>query len=572
MSYRNPPIIVDRSTDVWGKAIANFGKQVAQGILSIGEAKKKAGQAQAAKAAKDAAAMQKLTTATRESYMSDFRDSYIALKKKDGNLAEQFKKQTMIDLNGDGKKLGAIDAQVQLSLNSNLSDLQIKEYNDTVDSAKMYQAQAVEGFGKVISGIDNVNSKSHELLAAPGGWSFKGNNNFERLQNQLAYYAVDVDKMINPDVKEFRKLTKGKNGENFLEATTLVPLDQFKEGGVFSGQLSPEQEKGMEKVVEGGKEYYKFSFKRDANEWDGEFIVDIHDLPDYSEVYQEAGIEDKKGTINQKLTGQIEIAEGGYEDREELIDIGAIRKNESLNTIMLGKASAIEQGDDESKQAFLTFALGKGGTTIKAFNKNYTTSEGRIQHIKNLLIDDSISKKFEEKYSSRKATPEDVERLRAFNPASEVSEGDEILFSNIGSKKAKIEETSEPTQFEIKVEDAIKIAPETLENMTSPKSVGAYYTNKKIGGKTIINARIKTSTSEVKSQGKIPKTLELDFVSGSTTAGGERTEFTDTMKFDLNNPTRVKTLIDLLPDSDILKKQLKDLLNKKSKNVNQDFN
>ena len=32
MSYRNPPIIVDRSTDVWGKAIANFGQQVAQGI------------------------------------------------------------------------------------------------------------------------------------------------------------------------------------------------------------------------------------------------------------------------------------------------------------------------------------------------------------------------------------------------------------------------------------------------------------------------------------------------------------------------------------------------------------
>ncbi len=453
MSYRNAPIIVDRSTDVWGKAIANFGQQVAQGILSIGDAKKKAGQikaAKAAQAAKDAAAMQKLTTATRESYMSDFRDSYIALKKKDGNLADQFKKQTMIDLNGDGKKMGAIDAQVQLSLNSNLSATERKEYRETVDNAKMYQVQAVDGFGKVISGIDNVKSKSHELLAAPGGWTFKGNNNFERLQNQLAYYAVDTEKMINPDVKESRRLIKGENGENFLEATTLVPVDQFKQGGTFSDQLTPEQEKGMKKVVEGGKEYYKFSFKRDANEWDGELIVDIHDLPDYSEVYQEAGIEDKKGTINQKLTGQIEIAEGGYEDKEELIDINAIRKNESLNTIMLGKASAIEQGDDESKQAFLNFALGEGGTTIKEFNKQYPLSEGRVQRIKNLLIDDSISKKFEKKYSSRAATPEDVKRLKAFNPASEVSEGDEILFSNIGSKKAKIKDPDKVTEGAIK--------------------------------------------------------------------------------------------------------------------------
>jgi len=470
MSYRNPPIIVDRSTDVWGKAIANFGQQVAQGILSIGDAKKKAGQAQAAQAAKDAAAMQKLTTATRESYMSDFRDSYIALKKKDGNLAEQFKKQTMIDLNGDGKEMGAIDAQVQLSLNSNLSVIEKEKYNKIVDSAKMYQAQAVDGFGKVISGIDNVKSKSHELLAAPGGWSFKGNNNLERLQNQLAYYAVDTEKMINPDVKESRRLIKGENGENFLEATTLVPLDQFKEGGTFSRQLTPEQEKGMEKVVESGKEYYKFSFKRDANEWDGEFIVDIHDLPDYSNVYQEAGIEDKKGTINQKLTGQIEIAEGGYEDKEELIDIKAIRENESLNTIMLGKASAIEQGDDESKQAFLTFALGKSGTTIKEFNKQYPTPEGRINYIKNSLIDDSISKKFEEKYSSRAATPEDVERLKAFNPASTVNEGDEILFSNIGSKKAKVKDPEKVTEGAIKRADYKKMV-EYLDGRFTPDNL-----------------------------------------------------------------------------------------------------
>ena len=470
MSYRNPPIIVDRSTDVWGKAIANFGQQVAQGILSIGDAKKKAGQAQAAQTAKDVAAMQKLATATRESYMSDFRDSYIALKKKDGNLAEQFKKQTMIDLNGDGKEIGAIDAQVQLSLNSNLSVIEKEKYNKIVDSAKMYQAQAVDGFGKVISGIDNVKSKSHELLAAPGGWTFKGNNNLERLQNQLAYYAVNVDEMINPDVKESRKMVRGDKGENFLEATTLVPLDQFKEGGVFSGQLTPEQEKGMEKVVEGGKEYYKFSFKRDANEWNGEFIVDIHDLPDYSEVYQEAGIEDKKGTINQKLTGKIEIAEGGYEDKEELIDINAIRKNESLNTIMLGKASAIEQGDDASKQAFLNFALGEGGTTIKEFNKQYPLSEGRVQRIKNLLIDDSISKKFEKKYSSRAATPEDVKRLKAFNPASEVSEGDEILFSNIGSKKAKIKDPDKVTEGAINRADYKKMV-QYLDSRFTPDNL-----------------------------------------------------------------------------------------------------
>ena len=59
---------------------------------------------------------------------------------------------------------------------------------------------------------------------------------------------------------------------------------------------------------------------------------------------------------------------------------------------------------------------------------------------------------------------------------------------------------------------------------------------------------------------KTPKILELDFVSGSSTAKGERTEFTDTMKFDLNNKTRLKTLINLLDDSDILKQELTKLI------------
>jgi hypothetical protein len=240
---------------------------------------------------------------------------------------------------------------------------------------------------------------------------------------------------------------------------------------------------------------------------------------------------------------------------------------------MSGQASRIMAGSDQEIQAFLTFGLEKGGMTIKKFNETEQDPSKRVEYIKDALINDSINKKFSSEFgSTRLATVEDVQRIKAANPSSTIKVGQEIRFSIDKQSKVEPEETSEPTQFEIKVEDAIKIAPETLENMTSPKSVGAYYTNKKIGGKTIINARIKTSTSEVKSQGKTPKTLELDFVSGSTTAGGERTEFTDTMKFDLNNPTRVKTLIDLLPDSDILKKQLKDLLNKKSKNVNQDFN
>lgn len=572
MSYRNPPIIVDRSTDVWGKAIAGFGQQVAQGILSVSEARRKAEAAQAAQARKEALAQQKLTTATRASYMDAARDKYIQIKKNGGlSLAQQFMKQVEIDLNGADGKPGAIDASVQLALNTSLGTDQRKEYNKIVDGAKMYQAEAVSGFANVMSGLDYAKEKGDDMQTKPGGWTYKGGNKKERFSNQLLHYALDTDVMINDDVIEDRKTYKGKEGEIFVEGITLVPVEQFNEGGTFAETLDEGELKDVEKVTKGDKVYYKFSSKKDVRQWDGELVTDIPALPDYSKVYQEVNVENDKGSVNTNLVSEIERTEGGYDVKEKILDIGTIRNN--LESVMSGQASRIMAGSDQEIQAFLTFGLEKGGMTIKKFNETEQDPSKRVEYIKDALINDSINKKFSSEFgSTRLATVEDVERIKAANPSSRIEVGQEIRFSIDKQSKVEPEETSEPTQFEIKVEDAIKIAPETLENMTSPKSVGAYYTNKKIGGKTIINARIKTSTSEVKSQGKTPKTLELDFVSGSTTAGGERTEFTDTMKFDLNNPTRVKTLIDLLPDSDILKKQLKDLLNKKSKNVNQDFN
>ncbi len=184
MSYRNPPIIVDRSTDVWGKAIAGFGQQFAEGILSASEARRKAEEAQAAQAKKEALAQQKLTAATRASYMDAARDKYIQIKKNGGlSLAQQFMKQVEIDLNGADGEPGAIDASVQLALNTSLDADQRAKYNKIVDSAKMYQAEAVSGFGNLVSGLDYANEKGEDTQVEPGGWTYKGSNKKERFSN-----------------------------------------------------------------------------------------------------------------------------------------------------------------------------------------------------------------------------------------------------------------------------------------------------------------------------------------------------------------------------------------------------
>lgn len=564
MSYRNPPIIVDRSTDVWGKAIAGFGQQVAQGILSASEARRKAEAAQAAQAKKEALAQQKLTTATRASYMDAARDKYIQIKKNSGlSLAQQFMKQVEIDLNGADGEVGAIDASVQLALNTSLTKDQRANYNKIVDGAKMYQAEAVSGFANLVSGLDYAKEKSEtkdNTQTKPGGWTYKGGDNKERFSNQLLHYALDTDVMINDDVIEDRKTYKGKEGEIFVEGVTLVPVEQFDGDGTFAKTLNENELKDVEKVTKGDKVYYKFSSKKDVREWDGELVTDIPALPDYSKVYQEVNVEDDKGSINTNLVSEIEKTEDGYDVKEKILDIGTIRDN--LESVMSGQASRIMAGSDQEIQAFTTFALEKGGMTMKQFNQDYPDRSQRVEYIKNALIDDSINKKFSSEFDSfRPATDKDVERIKAANPSSKIEVGQEIRFNIDKQSKIEPENVSDPTQFEIKVGQAAKAAPGIFKEMTSPKTAAAYFKDRKIGGEKIIAARINTSMSEAAGRGsKTPKILELDFVSGSSTAKGERTEFTDTMKFDLNNTTRLKTLINLLDDSDILKQELRKLI------------
>jgi len=568
MSYRNPPIIVDRSTDVWGKAIAGFGQQVAQGILSASEANRKAQAAQAAQAKKEALAQQKLTTATRASYMDKARDKYIQIKKNSGlSLAQQFMKQVEIDLNGADGEVGAIDASVQLSLNTSLNKDQRAEYNKIVNGAKMYQDEAVSGFANVMSGLDYAKEKGEDTQTKPGGWTYKGGSQKEMFSNQLLHYALDTDVMINDDVIEERKTYKGDEGEIFVEGITLVPAEQFDGDGTFVDQLSPDELKDVEKITKGDKVYYKFSSKKDVREWDGELVTDIPALPDYSKVYQEVNAEDDKGSINTNLVSEIERTEGGYNVKEKILDIGTIRNN--LESVMSGQASRIMAGSDQEIQAFTTFALEKGGMTMKQFNEDYPDRSQRVEYIKNALIDDSINKKFSSEFGSdRLATAEDVERIKAANPSSTIEVGQEIRFSLDKQSKVEPEEINKPTEGQIRRGIAASQAKIDLADiLEQPED---YFKNKKIAGKDIIGVKVENIPASLPAkEGVVPKAskiLELTFVARKVDASGE--QLTDTMKFNLNNPARVRTLINGLPGNDDLKRELKKLLDEESKKVN----
>ena len=126
----------------------------------------------------------------------------------------------------------------------------------------------------------------------------------------------------------------------------------------------------------------------------------------------------------------------------------------------------------------------------------------------------------------------------------------------------KVETPSAPTEGQIRRGIAASQAKiDLVDIMEQPED---YFKNKKVGGKDIIGVKVENIPAASSGTGKgasakASKILELTFVARKADKDGE--QLTDTMKFDLNNPTRLKTLIDLLPDNDTLKKELKKLIN-----------
>jgi hypothetical protein len=581
MSYRNPPIIIDRSTDVWGTAIAKFGQQISAGIISAAEAQAEAAKEQAEYAKKTKLAMQTLETTTRESYMDKARDSYLAVKKgADSSIADQFKVDVEKMLNGTGTpgeedyKIGAIDAKVQLSLNTDLDDDTKKYYNSVIEDSKIFQEQAVDGFGKVISSVTDLKGRDSNTLGKAGGYTYKGGSRKEKLENQLAFYAIDPDAMINSEVIENRKTSRGANNENFLETTTLVPANQFKEGEVFGeiyNGFSDKEKNEVEKVVQDGKEYYKFSWKKDVNEWDGEFTTDLLATPDISKLYKEAGIEDEQGTVSASLTAETTMQNGDNLDTYQLIDINRIKNNTSLNQIMMGPASGVEAATLEEKEAYLQEVLDKGGMTVKEFNKTYKTPGERADYLKNSLIDYSVKNKFND-YVFRAATEEDVNRFRAADPNSTISVGSEIASKRIKSKYKKPEEKEEkeekePTETQLKRIQAVKDAPTFYNDMF--KKPESFFMNMTMKDKKISNVYFVSGEESDSVDGiqQIPRgkdsrgVLYLGHQTGKSTSAKGQFIYGEDMRFDLDDPTRVRALIDMLPNaSGEMKRELKKML------------
>ena len=119
----------------------------------------------------------------------------------------------------------------------------------------------------------------------------------------------------------------------------------------------------------------------------------------------------------------------------------------------------------------------------------------------------------------------------------------------------------EPTDAERKAAKSAKeiaeAAPQVYKDIFT--NTESYFKNKKIGGKDVL--KVQVSPGSVPADGgEVYPIIELGYKSGSKVDGEEQTIFTNDMIFDLSDPSRVRALIDMLPEGDGMKKELRKLV------------
>lgn len=128
----------------------------------------------------------------------------------------------------------------------------------------------------------------------------------------------------------------------------------------------------------------------------------------------------------------------------------------------------------------------------------------------------------------------------------------------------RTEKAPRPKELTVTERKAAKTAKEIAEAAPRVytdifKNPESYFKNKKIGGKDVL--KVNVSPGSVPADGgEVYPIIELGYKSGTSTADGEQTVFTNDMIFDLSDPARVRALIDMLPEGADMKKELRKLV------------
>ena len=290
-AYENPAIIRDRSGEIYGQAIANFGKAIGDGMKMAAANKNNL----AKQAKKDAERIQGVQFRVEQNQYTEKNQNYEALRETGVPLLKQFDDQVGVYMMGRGKPgdedylMGATEAQTLLATSSGLNVRDRQGLNGIVERNRAYQKNMVANAGKIIAELELY--KSIPASEWEQNFTFQGANPYEKQSTQFAA-AILSNQKIPGAIRTSKKLAPpSEDGTNILTTTVVMDPSNVNLRGKFDDETKyPRDSDGN----------IEFVWSKDLN-GDINLINNIDAAPESDKIAQETGIIDEKGNISKGM-------------------------------------------------------------------------------------------------------------------------------------------------------------------------------------------------------------------------------------------------------------------------------
>ena len=454
MSYRNPQIIIDRSGEIWGKAIAGFGANVAKGIDAFAAVHEQA-QA-AANRRKESNQLALNVSELKENEKINKFVKSLPDKSMNDQVGQTIREmattglKNTVNVNGKDYTLGAIKAQALLKSDPNLDKDTREAYLKIVGGYNQY----MDNMGGVASSITVNNSElrpeepgfisqNYDILGEGG----EGTANLIAAMsvNSQPIEGVESKKEYGRDYnKDTGKYDNTLTINSRIDKNSIIYESWLKNGlttngSTEKGNLTQQFEEELDS--KGNPTGYVTSkFERNLNEI-GEnglgLIVKIPEQGDINKALNDAGYRDPKtgtetglGFVTEKIVRN-EVLDNGdtVTATETHFDAEALENNTAYQVINKATFDKIDSLPLDQQIKYMSNNLGWGGIEKTPWAE-MSTKEKETLVMKTLMNRDlrnimGVSKK--NLLKTRKATPEDVAKYKADNKTIKVD--DDIYFT-----------------------------------------------------------------------------------------------------------------------------------------------
>jgi len=454
MSYRNPQIIIDRSGEIWGKAIAGFGANVAKGIDTFAAVHEKA-QA-AANRRKESNQLALNVSELKENEKINKFVKSLPDKSMNDQVGQTIREmattglKNTVNVNGKDYTLGAIKAQALLKSDPNLDKDTREAYLKIVSGYNQY----MDNMGGVASSITVNNSelRPEEPGFISQNYDIQGEGG-EGTANLIA--AMSVNSQPIEGVESKKEYGRNYNKDTGKYDNTLTINSRIDKnstiyqswlknglttnGSTEKGNLTQQFEEELDS--KGNPTGYVTSkFERNLNEI-GEnglgLIVKIPEQGDINKALNDAGYRDPKtgtetglGFVTEKVVRN-EVLDNGdtVTATETHFDAESLENNTAYQVINKATFDKIDSLPLDQQIKYMSNNLGWGGIEKTPWAEMNTKEKEALvkktlmnRDLRNIM---GVSKK--NLLKTRKATPEDVAKYKADNKTIKVD--DDIYFT-----------------------------------------------------------------------------------------------------------------------------------------------